>query len=196
LVTVEVQEGVVGSRSALPAIAAAADAAGIIANIACLARAARTAGVSVIHCTAERRPDGLGANRNARLFVAAQRSRGGDESPRTSRVHPGVGVEPSDLVLPRLHGLSPMTNTSLDPVLRNLGVQTIVATGVSVNIALLGLAFEGVNHGYQVVIPRDAVAGVDDEYVDAVFANTLSLITTVTTTETLVDLWSGPDARP
>ena len=88
-----------------------------------------------------------------------------------------------------------MTNTSLDPVLRNLGVQTIVATGVSVNVALLGLAFEGVNHGYQVVIPRDAVAGVDDEYVEAVFANTLSLIATVTTTDTLIELWSGPDAR-
>ena len=195
LLTVEVQEGVVGAGSVLPAIAAAAAATAMVANIARLARSARTVGVPVIHCTAERRPDGLGANRNARLFVAAQKSRSAYESSGTSRVDAGVGVEPSDLVLPRLHGLSPMTNTSLDPVLRNLGVQTIVATGVSVNVALLGLAFEGVNHGYQVVIPRDAVAGVDDEYVEAVFANTLSLIATVTTTDTLIELWSGPDAR-
>lgn len=204
LVTVEVQEGVVGAGAVLPAIATAVDATGMIGNIASLARAARAVGVPVIHCTAESRPDGLGANRNARLFMAAQRSRRGEGSSRASQVpagqahpgqvHAGVGIEPSDLVLPRLHGLSPMTGASLDPVLRNLGVGTIVVTGVSVNVAVLGLAFEGVNHGYQVVIPRDAVAGVDDDYVDAVFANSLSLITTVTTTGALVEIWHAHSA--
>jgi hypothetical protein len=45
------------------------------------------------------------------------------------------------------------------------------------------------------VIPRDAVAGVDDDYVEAVFTNTLSLIATVATTETLIDVWSSTDTR-
>jgi nicotinamidase-related amidase len=58
----------VGSGSVLPAIAAAAAAAGMIANIARLARSARAAAIPVIHCTAERRSDGLGANQNARLL--------------------------------------------------------------------------------------------------------------------------------
>ena len=52
-----------------------------------------------------------------------------------------------------------MTSTSLDPVLRNLGVTTIVAAGVSVNVAIMGFMFEAVNLGYQFVLPRDAVAG-------------------------------------
>jgi nicotinamidase-related amidase len=189
LVTVEVQEGVVGAGSVLPAIAEAAAAINMVDNIATLARAARAADVAVIHCTAESRPDGLGASRNAKLFAIAAKAKDRGHSLRSFQVHAGVGVEPSDLILSRLHGLSPMTGTSLDPVLRNLGVRTIVATGVSVNVALLGLAFEAVNHGYQVVIPRDAVAGVDERYVDAVFANTLSLIATVTTVPVLVELW-------
>ena len=189
--TVEVQEGVVGSGAVLPAIAEAAAASGMIENIAALARAAREAGVPVIHCTAAQRPDGLGASRNARLFAAAAKARSRGYSARAFEVHEGVGAQPSDIVLSRLHGLSPMTGTSLDPVLRNLGVRTIVATGVSVNVALLGLAFEGVNHGYQVVIPRDAVAGVDDAYVDAVFENTLSFIATVTTSDALVQRWQA-----
>jgi len=45
-------------------------------------------------------------------------------------------------------------------VLRNLGIRTIVAAGVSVNVALSNLVFDGVNVGYQVVVPRDAVAGL------------------------------------
>jgi nicotinamidase-related amidase len=84
-----------------------------------------------------------------------------------------------------------MTGTSLDPVLRNLGIRTIVVTGVSVNVALLGLAVEGVNHGYQVVIPRDAVAGVDDAYVDAVFENTFAVIATATTSDALIHRWEA-----
>ncbi|MGQ0826269.1 MAG: isochorismatase family protein [Actinomycetota bacterium] len=184
LVTVEVQEGVVGARSAVPALAAAAAPA--LSRIGALAAAARAAGVPVVHCTAKMRPDRLGSNRNAPLFALAGRAR---PSPEAAAVHPEIGAAPSDLVLARLHGVSPMTATSLDPILRNLGVRTVVATGVSVNVALLGLAFEAVNHGYQLVLPRDATAGVDDAYVDAVYANTLSLLATVTTAQAVIDAW-------
>lgn len=189
LVTVEVQEGIVGEHSVVPDLARAADP--ILPRIGRLVAAARAAGARVVHCTAESRPDGQGANHNARLFAVTARgsahARGGGV--RGATIHAAVGATDADVVLGRLHGVSPMTGASLDPVLRNLGVQTIVATGVSVNVALLGLAFEAVNHGYRVVIPRDAVAGVDAAYVDAVFARTLSLLATVTGSDELVDVW-------
>jgi nicotinamidase-related amidase len=158
-----------------------------------MCRGARAAGVPVLHCTAGTRPDGLGGNRNAPLFALARRAGPPPPGSDTFDVHPAVGVEAADLVLPRLHGLSPMAGTSLDAILRNLGVTTIVATGVSVNVALLGLTFDAVNRGYQLVLARDATAGVGDEYVDAVYANTLSLLATVTTAETIVDAWSRAD---
>jgi nicotinamidase-related amidase len=188
LLTVEVQEVTVGEHSAVPPLAKAVRAAGVLDRIAALARAARAVGIPVIHCTAESRTDRVGGNRNARLFALARK---GSVDPARFAVHHGVGVEPSDLVLPRLHGVSPMTGTSVDPILRNLGVTTIVATGVSVNVALMGLAFEAVNLGYQLVLPRDAVAGVDEAYVDAVFEHTLSLVATVTNAAALLDRWGG-----
>lgn len=189
-VTVEVQEGVVGERSRIPELARAADP--ILPNICELARAARRTGIPVVHCTADSRADGLGTNRNARLFAAMRKRQGSAEASgatNAAKVHDAIGAEERDLVMGRLHGLSPMTSTSLDPVLRNLGVTTIVATGVSVNVAIMGFAFEAVNLGYQFVLPRDAVAGVDAAYVDAVFERTLSLLATVTTTEALLGAW-------
>jgi len=80
---------------------------------------------------------------------------------------PEIGVADGDLVVPRLHGVSPMNGTELDPILRNLDVRTIVAVGVSVNVALTNLVFDAVNASYQVVVPRDAVAGIPADYVDA-----------------------------
>ncbi|HZQ88003.1 MAG TPA: cysteine hydrolase [Acidimicrobiales bacterium] len=181
VVTSEVQRGVVGPDSILPELAKAAE--GMVDNVAALLRGARAAGASVVHCTATRRPDGKGSNRNARLFMAVQ------GSPLAPTVLPELGPEDTDVVLTRYHGLSPMGNTDLDAVLRNLGVTTIVATGVSVNIAITNLAFDAVNAGYQVVIPRDAVAGLPPEYVDAVFQNTLNLVATVTTTADVLGAW-------
>jgi biuret amidohydrolase len=111
-------------------------------------------------------------------------------SPAT-QVLPALGPERSDLVVPRLHGLSPMHGTELDAILRNLGITTIVAVGVSVNLALTNLVFDAVNAAYQVVVPRDAVAGLPPEYVDAVFRNTLALIATVPRTDDVVAAWGA-----
>ena len=190
LLTIEVQQDVVGEESILPDLARAA--VEMVPNIAALARAARAAGVPVVHCTAEHRPDRLGSSNNARLFAATSKRRelGEPGPPPRAVLHPDLGAEPSDLVLPRLHGLSPLYDTGVDAALRNIGVTTIVATGVSVNVALLATVIEGVNRGYQVVVPRDAVAGVGAAYVDAVLDNTISLLATLTTTKDLVVAWS------
>ena len=190
LVTQEIQRGVIGDLSALPDLAAAARPA--LPQIARLARAARDAGVPVLHCTAERRADGRGANRNARIFqyMARAETKLLPGSPAAALV-PEVPVADSDLVLPRLHGLSPFQGTELDFVLRNLGVRTIVGVGVSVNVAIQNLAFDAVNASYQVVIPRDAVAGWPREYVEMVFAHTLGAVATLVTTDEVARVWGG-----
>jgi nicotinamidase-related amidase len=190
LVLQEVQNGVVGSPSALPALAEAAAAVDLVGNCARLARAARNVGVPVVHCTAETRDDGRGANRNARLFLGVSKSPV-KLSPGSAAVQvPGeIGVAPEDLVLPRYHGLGPMTGTQLDSILRNLGVTTIVGVGVSLNIGMTNFAFDAVNRGYQMVMPRDAVAGVPADYARAVLDNTLHLVATLTTTAEVLAAW-------
>ena len=189
LVTQECQRGVMGDLSALPELAEAA-AGDVTKNIARLVEGAHRAEVPVVHCIALRREDSLGANRNARLFQYMARVAHplypGSEA---SQIVPQIPVADSDLILPRLHGLSPFHGTELDFVLRNLGVRTLVGVGVSVNVAITNLAFDAVNSSYQVVIPRDAVAGFPAEYVDAVFENTLAAISTPTTTDDLLAAW-------
>ena len=101
-----------------------------------------------------------------------------------------IGVAAEDIVLPRYHGLGPLTGTQLDSILRNLGVTTIVGVGVSVNIGMTDFAFSAVNHGYQFVMPRDAVAGVPADYARDVIDQTLSLVATVTTTAAVLDAWA------
>jgi len=68
-------------------------------------------------------------------------------------------------------------------LLRNLGIRTVVATGVSV---ITGLTIEAVNAGYQVVIPHQAVTGTPDDYVEAMFANMLRLLATITSVDDVV----------
>jgi nicotinamidase-related amidase len=191
LVLQEVQNGVVGEPSALPALTAAAAAVDLVGHCAELARAARAVGITVFHCTAETRADGRGANRNARLFHGVRKSPV-HLSPGSAAVQvpEPIGVDPADVVLPRHHGLGPMTGTQLDPMLRNLGVTTIVGVGVSLNIGMPNFAFDAVNRGYQFVMPTDAVAGVPTEYAAAVLENSLALVATLTTTAEVVAAWS------
>lgn len=188
LVTQELQRAVIGDLSALPELAE--NARDALPQMAALVEAARGAGAPVIHCIAERRADGKGANHNARIFQYMARSQHPllPGSP-AAEIVPEIAVANSDIVLPRLHGLSPFQGTELDFVLRNLGVTTIVGVGVSVNVAMQNLAFDAVNSGYQVVLPRDAVAGFPREYVEMVFAHTLGAVATLVTTAEVLAAW-------
>ncbi|THA78845.1 cysteine hydrolase [Streptomyces sp. A0592] len=191
LLTVECQNGVVGEESALPELAKEARDSGMLGRVAALVDAARGAGVQVLHAVAERRPDGLGANTNARLFRAAGklpvRQLAGS---RAVEVAAPITVAERDLVVRRLHGLSPMAGTDLDALLRNLGIRTLVVTGVSSNIAIPNTVFDAVNLGYRVVVPADAIAGVPASCTAEVIRNSLALVAAVTTAQALLDEWA------
>jgi nicotinamidase-related amidase len=189
LILQEVQQGVVGDSAGLRELAAATARTGAIPNIARLATAARLASVPVIHCTAAFLADGFGVNRNARLFGGARRA-GAATTPGSASPVPEVGPEPGDLIIPRWHGLSPMTGTQLDSLLRNQAVSTVVVVGVSLNVAIPNLVFDAVNRSYQVVVVRDAVAGVPESYGEQVIEHTLALLSTLVTTDQLVAVWS------
>jgi len=146
------------------------------------------AGVKIVHCLVQRRPDGLGGNHNAKIFAVGS---GVDIAPGSSGASllPELGPAPTDVVLTRSHGIGPMAGTDLDITLRNLGVSTIVAVGVSVNVAITNLVMDAVNLAYRVVVPRDAVAGIPTEYSTSIIDNTLSLLATLTTTDDLIEAW-------
>jgi nicotinamidase-related amidase len=189
IVTQECQGAVIGPHAGLAALAEEARRVAL-PNIVRLLPAARAAGVHVVHCLVQRRPDGLGSNHNAKIFAVGRGEV--DIVPGTpgAALLPELGPEPTDLVLSRWHGVGPMGGTDLDAVLRNLDVSTVVVVGVSLNIAIPNLVMDAVNAAYRVIVPHDAVAGIPADYGAAMIANTLSLLATITSTDDLLRVWA------
>ena len=192
ILLVDLQRGLIGDLATSHLVAPIAAERGLLGNAERLVTTGRAAGARVVHCTAEFRPDLAGSQRNCPVLAAAlkhpepllQGSPGAE-------VIPELGPEPADLVVPRLHGLTPFTGTELDPLLRNLGIRTVIAAGVSVNVGIVGTCIEAVNLGYQVVVATDAVAGYPADYGDAVLANTIGLLSTLLTVDDVVSRWKG-----
>jgi biuret amidohydrolase len=190
IVTQECQGAVVGPNAGLAVLAEEARREAL-PNIERLLPAARGAGVKVVHCLVQGRADGLGSNHNAKIFAIGGGVAITEGSPGAELL-PELGPAPTDLVLRRWHGIGPMGGTDLDAVLRNLGVTTIVAVGVSVNLAITNLCMDAVNKAYRVVVPRDAVAGIPADYANTIIDNMLSLLATITTTDDLLEVWKQP----
>lgn len=190
IVCVECQNGVLGPDSVLPALAT--DSTDLVGNIRRLLDSARELGVRVVHATYEGnlggRPTGT-----ARLWRVL--------GPATADWKPGASVTsvvpellaPTDLVLPRHHGLFPTSGSELLPVLKGLGVTTIVLTGVSLNLAITHTAGDATQAGFHLVVPRDAVGGTPASYAQQVLDNTIAVLGRLTTVDQLIQEWSGSD---
>ncbi len=195
VLTMELQKGVVGENALLQALPTAVSEAGILAVAGGVCRRAREVGVRVLHATMEERADGAGQVVNCKIFAFAAKRRAELGSSPTDIGQPGTAlvdeldVQPSDITVARMHGMTPFTGTELDSIIRNLRASTIVLMGVSLNLGIMGAALSAVDLGYQVVIVRDAVVGIPKEYGEAVLANSLSMIATVVTADELVQAW-------
>jgi nicotinamidase-related amidase len=190
VLVMECQEGIVGSGGGkLGALGEAVERHGTIAEIRRVLDAARAVQVPIFYLTLARRADSGGAVANCLLLAIGRK---GEPllpgSPRQAVVT-ALAPREGDYVLTRFHGVTPFHATELDQILRNLGVRTVIATGVSVNVGITGLTIEAVNAGYQVVIPRQAVTGTPDDYVDAVLTHTLRLLATVTSVDDVIAAW-------
>jgi len=192
VVVMELQRGVVGDLACIPELGKAVAEAGVIDHTARLLRAARRAGVRVIHCTAAFRRDRAGSPGNVplvnRLLQDPEHLVAG--SPATELV-PELGPEPEDLLSQRFHGMSPFTGTSLDPWLRSEGATTVIAAGVSLNVGITGLVIEAVNRCYRVVVARDCVAGWPLDYGELVLEKTVAQLATLATSDEIAAVWSA-----
>jgi nicotinamidase-related amidase len=188
VVTMELENGVVGPQANLADLRQAAEAEGTVANAVRIVQQARSAGIQIVHAVAEWRADRLGTPMNTPL--AAYLDRFEDQiaigTPASELVH-GLGPEPEDLVSRRLGGLTPFTGTNLDALLRACDTRTIIAVGVSLNVGVLGMVIEAASLGYRIVVPSDAVVGVPVEYGHMVIEHSLRPLATITTTAELCE---------
>ncbi|MFC5181061.1 cysteine hydrolase family protein [Actinomadura harenae] len=192
LLVMEMQRGVAGDLARFPDLVKTCADRDVTANAARVAAAARAAGVRVVQCTAAFRPDRAGSHTRNSPFLRALLKDPSHmlEGTAAIEVLPELS-DPSDLESRRYHGFSPFTGTSLDMTLRSLGVTTVVAVGLSLNLGIPGLCLEAVDLGYRVVCVTDAVAGTPAEYGDAVLAHTIPLLAARATAGDLVRAWEG-----
>jgi nicotinamidase-related amidase len=188
VVCVECQNGVLGPESVLPALAA--DSSELVSSVRRLLDSARQFGARVVHATYEGslggRPTGT-----ARIWRAL--------GPATAHWAPGSAsttvlpelLAPTDLVLPRHHGLFPTLDSELLPVLKGLGVSTIVLAGVSLNLAITHTAGHVTQAGFDLIVPRDGVGGTPKEYAEQVLNNTIAVLGRLTTIDRLIDEWTS-----
>jgi nicotinamidase-related amidase len=191
VLTMELQRGVVGDHAAIRPLADEVEARHVVRQAAVVVGAARRAGAAVVHCVAEFRADRAGSNDNSPLLhVLASGPPNLVVGTESVDLVPELGPEPSDVVVRRRHGLTPFPGTDLDQTLRNLGVRTIVATGVSVNIGVTGLVMVAVDLGYRCAVVTDAVAGLPRDYADAMLQHTVAPLATLVTASDVVGAWS------
>jgi nicotinamidase-related amidase len=156
-------------------------ARGIIARINVLTAAFRAVGAPVIYCTiAARTPDWDGFLVNCALAARIKRTGQLVVGTPGGALHDDLLVEPSDLVSHRAHGMAPFTGTTLDATLRGYGIDTVVLSGVSTNIALPGAATEAVGLGFGVVLAEDCTAGATPQTHQMQVSMHLPLLATVT----------------
>jgi nicotinamidase-related amidase len=191
VVTMELQRGLVGDLSTMDELLAAADERQVVAHTAALLAAGRPAGVAVVHCLAAFRSDRAGSFVNSPLIEQTTSSPDfllvGSDDVRPARE---LDPRPGDVEVVHTNGYTPFTGTTMDVVLRSLGIRTIVATGVTLNAGIIGLCLEAVALGYRVVVPADAVVGMPVDYGDAVLEHSIPWLGVVSTTAEIIATWA------
>jgi nicotinamidase-related amidase len=189
VLVMECQNGIIGGGAALGALGEAVARHGTIAAIRRILDGAHAWNVPIFYLTVARRADSGGGTSNCLLLALGRKGEPLVPGSDRQTVVDALAPRDSDYVLTRFHGVTPFHGTELDQLLRNLRIRTVIATGVSVNVGILGLTIEAVNSGYQVVIAREAVTGTPDDYVEAVMSNTLRLLATVASVDQVLAAW-------
>jgi nicotinamidase-related amidase len=189
VVTLEVQDNLLLPETAMiPGLAAHAQAIGLIDRLATLFDGARRVGAPVIYVIDDRRADGVGAADN----IMVDRAIGGSRrSPGHGPIVTQLTPRPGEIVIKREHGMTGFFTTPLDAYLRNLGMKTVIITGVSANIAINGTSIEAMNRGYRVIVPSDCIAGDPPEYVDQLLRYTIRNVALVAPVQQILDYWGA-----
>jgi biuret amidohydrolase len=145
--------------------------AAIIPALSRLLDRARARGVPVVYIVHQIRPDGS----DARSPFWQEAENVGDLYPnvreqivgsRWTQIASGLEPVEGDHVLPKKR-YGAFSGNDLAFLLSNLGVETLIVTGVETEICVLATAYHGFNEDYRVVVARDGTAGLDGELADA-----------------------------
>jgi nicotinamidase-related amidase len=188
LLFIECQRGVVGDHSMLPMLAELA--APMLPTMGKLAAGARAAGVQVFHLIYTPVAGGHSTNRRSPMMRAFKVSMGWKPGDPETQVVDEIGVGPTDIVLPRASGISPVWRTETLTILRNMGIDEVVCAGVSTNWAIPLTVAAIADEDMTPVVPIDAVIGAPAEHHESMLTHALGFVAKLVTTDELVASWA------
>lgn len=125
-------------------------------------RAARKAGMPVVHVRVGFRPGLPEVSSRNKLFAAIKSSPQHQqlfEGP-ASVIHSALGPEPDDIVVTK-HRVSAFTGTDLEMLLRAMEVRTIVLFGIATSGVVLSTLLDACDSDYNAVVVEDCCADLD-----------------------------------
>ncbi len=153
----------------------------VVGNIRRVVDAARLAGVPVVYTNDSHLPT------DPEIRVWGEHAMKGDEG---SRVIEELKPAARDYVLEK-RTYSAFFETGLDPLLRSLGVGTVVLTGIHTHICVKHTAADAFFRGYRVVVVKDATATSNPrDHEEAVNYMKTMYGAEVVSSEDLVRLWA------
>lgn len=164
----------------------------VVENVAAILRTARETGTAVLHNRIVIYPGRPSGGSNAPIFRML-----GPESLKLGSWGAAFidGAEPvgDEIVLDRVR-MSAFNGTSLDTLLRNLGITTVIITGVWTNMAVEHSARDAADHGYEVHVVADATSSINADWQHAALSYALTNIATITNTADVTAALALPGA--
>lgn len=154
----------------------------VVANVKALAAAARAKGMPVIHVWIIVEKGAPGLKQNAPLFQGIKGANAVVRGTWGAAPVKGLEAKKGDFVVEKMR-MCAFTDTSLDTLLKGLGVERLVITGAWTNFSIEHTARTGADLGYEVTVISDGTSTIDDEWQHAALNYALTNIAEVGTTE-------------
>jgi gluconolactonase len=177
LIIQDLQNDVISEGGAFASSGAPAHAKkqNLVANVAGLAAAMRSAGARLIHVHYIAEPGAPGLKLNAPLFQGIKDANAVVRG--TWGAAPVAGLEPlaGDIVVEKMR-MNAFHGTRLDTLLRGFGIETVVVSGAWTNFTIEHTARHGADSGYRMVVATDGTSTIDDEWQNAALNYALAQI--------------------
>jgi nicotinamidase-related amidase len=138
------------------------DSGPLLVALAAATEAARDAGVPVIYVRVAFRPGTPEISGRNRSFSARAGLGGMSVDDPSTQIHPGVEPGPDDVVVIKKR-VSAFAGSDLDVVLRSLGVDSLVLTGIATSGVVLSTLRQAADLDYDLTVLRDGCADADPE---------------------------------
>jgi nicotinamidase-related amidase/tRNA (Thr-GGU) A37 N-methylase len=153
LLVMDVQEGIVGRFG---------DPRDYLDRMSAALAAARAARIPVVYVVVGFRPGHPEVSARNKVFAALASADAFSASDPAARVHPGIAPEPQDMVVTKRR-VSAFGGSDLDVLLRGLGADTLVLSGIATSGVVLSTLRQAADLDYSLVVLADGCLDADQD---------------------------------